>query len=407
MPFRILSLDGGGIRGVVAAKILSLIEKQIEQPLNEYFNLITGTSTGSILAAAIATGIKSEDIVKLYKQKSSIIFPYQSRFSLKRIRLLFKHGISAPKYSNQGLIKVLKEHFRNKGIAAVYPVPYPDSNPQSHIPTGSLLIIAYDTIERKPIIFKSWSSDKNYGNIPLWEACVSSASAPTYFPAHKLKKIIKGKVYKGSIDAIYLDENTSCANEIYTNALVTITSGYGSGQTRQIKKYIGRSRKAIIDKAWKEIPNKNSTYSIETIFSAIDGGVTANNPSACAVAEALRSGYALDDITVLSIGTGDRTRIIPFEKAHHWGLIQWAQPLIGVALDGSADVCEYVTSQIIQSRQLRLQFKLDRELTGKRLSDDIDDISEENINNLIEAAQTYLRKPKVERSLNEFLEKNK
>ena len=385
MPFRILSLDGGGIRGVVAAKMLSLIERQIEQPLNEYFDLITGTSTGSILATAIATGRSSEEIVELYRQKSSIIFPYQSRFSLKRIKLIFQHGISAPKYSDRGLIQVLKDIF---GETTIFDIPSP-----------LLLIVAYDTIERKPIIFKSWRQDKGYGNIPLWETCVSSASAPTYFPAHKLEK--------ASIDTIYLDENTSSANDIYTNAIVKITSGPGSGQVRTIKKYIGRTRKAVIDKVWKQIPNKTSTYSIKTIFSAIDGGVTANNPSACAVAEALRLGYSLNEITVLSIGTGDRTRIIPFEQVRHWGLIQWAQPLIGVALDGSADVCEYITNQMVKSQQLRLQFKLDRELTGKRLSDDIDDVSKENINNLIEATVVYLQQPKIEKSLKEFLEKNK
>ncbi|MEO0969847.1 MAG: patatin-like phospholipase family protein, partial [Cyanobacteria bacterium J06639_18] len=76
MPFRILSLDGGGIRGIVTAQILSLIEKQIDQPLNEYFDLIAGTSTGSILAAAIATGIRSEKIVEFYRENSSLIFPY-------------------------------------------------------------------------------------------------------------------------------------------------------------------------------------------------------------------------------------------------------------------------------------------------------------------------------------------
>jgi patatin-like phospholipase/acyl hydrolase len=234
MPFRILSLDGGGIRGLVAAKILATIEKQIQQPLNKYFNLISGTSTGSILAAAVATGSRSEKIVELYKQKSSVIFPYKSRFSLQRIPLLIKYGLS--------------------------------------------------------------------------------------------------------------------------------------------------------------------------IYSAIDGGVAANNPSACAVAEALRLGYKVEEITVLSIGTGDRTRIIPFEKAQGWGLIEWAQPLIGVLLEASSDIYEYITNQVMHQRVLRLQFKLDRELTGKRLSDDIDDVSEENINNLIEAAEVYINQPYVQSALQQFLE---
>lgn len=55
LTYRILSLDGGGIRGVIAAVILAEVEKQLNIPLNQYFDLIAGTSTGSILAAAIAT----------------------------------------------------------------------------------------------------------------------------------------------------------------------------------------------------------------------------------------------------------------------------------------------------------------------------------------------------------------
>jgi hypothetical protein len=55
-------------------------------------------------------------------------------------------------------------------------------------------------------------------------------------------------------------------------------------------------------------------------------------------------------------------RIIPFEKAESWGLIQWAQPLIGVLFDASSDIYEYITNQIMDNHVLRLQFKLDRQL---------------------------------------------
>ena len=61
MPFRILGLDGGGVKGIIAAKMLANIEKRIYKPLNEYFDLIVGTSTGSIVAAAIATGRNSDN----------------------------------------------------------------------------------------------------------------------------------------------------------------------------------------------------------------------------------------------------------------------------------------------------------------------------------------------------------
>lgn len=392
MPFRILSLDGGGVRGVIGAKILAEIEQQVNQPLNEYFNLIAGTSTGAILGATIAKGCRSEEIVQFYKQNGRRLFPYQKRFSLQRIPLLLKYGFSAPKYSDKGLIQVLQEICGETKLRDVA--------------SPLLLIVSYDTIEREPIIFKSWRQDKGYGNVPLWEACVCSASAPTYFPAHQLDKRIDGKVQKATGNSITLDEEASSTIDIYKDTLLSITSGTGTGQSRTIARYGGANRQALVDASWTEIPDETSTYSIQTMYSAIDGAVAANNPSSCAVAEALRLGHSLEEITVLSIGTGDATRVIPFEKVQQWGLLQWAQPIVDILFDASADVYEYITSQILDQRHLRLQFKLDRELTGKRLSDDIDDVSEENINNLIEAADVYIKQPEIQALLQKFLQIN-
>jgi uncharacterized protein len=392
MTFRILSLDGGGIRGLVSALMLTEIEKKIDQPLNQYFNLIAGTSTGSILAAAIATGLISQEIVELYQQQSRVIFPYPTRWTTQRLPLLVQYGLSAPKYSDTGLIQVLKRTFNETRLFDI-------SSPL-------LLIVSYDTIEREPIIFKSWCYEHDYGNVPLWEVCVCSASAPSYFPAHRLIRQVKGKIQDGYTEVIELDKNASSANNIYQNMKITITDGMGSGQVRTIKEYIGENRQAIVSPGWDKIPNKTSSYTIESIYSAIDGGVAANNPSTCAIAEALKLGYGLEEIKVLSIGTGDRTRVIPYEKARSWGLIEWAQPLVGILFDGSSDIYEYITNQMIHQRLLRLQFKLDRELIGKRLSDDIDDVSEENINNLIEAARVYMKQPQIQKSIAEFLQIN-
>ncbi|MEM6751586.1 MAG: patatin-like phospholipase family protein, partial [Cyanobacteria bacterium P01_C01_bin.38] len=345
MPFRILSLDGGGVRGIVAAKMLADIEKRINRPLNQYFDLIVGTSTGSIVAGGIATGRSCEDIVEFFRNKSSIIFPYQGLFSPQRFPLLLKYGISAPKYSDNNLIQVLQGVFGETRLFDIATSP-------------RLLVISYDTIERNPIIFKSWRPDKPYGNVPLWEVCVSSASAPTYFPAHKLDKRVIGNVKDASINTIIFSENESTVDGVYENAEIRITDGKGSGQVRVIKNYIGSIRKAMLNRAWDRIPDKTSTYSIKTIYSAIDGGVAANNPSSCGIAEALRVGYSPKEISVLSIGTGDRTRIIPYEKARTWGLFEWAQPIISVLFDGSSDIYEYISKQILHEQLVRLQFNL-------------------------------------------------
>ncbi len=308
MSYRILSLDGGGIRGIISAVILAEVEKLINQPLNKYFDLIAGTSTGSLLATAIATGSTSQEIIRLYQEKGKNIFPYQSRFSLKRLKLLFKYGISAPKFSDQGLIEVMQEQFGTV-------------NKLSDIPDFlKLLIISYDTLARKPIVFKSWK--EKYGDVCLWEACVCSASAPTYFPAHLLN--IQGRSY-----------------------------------------------------------------------SAIDGGMGATNPSACAIAEAIRLQHPIEEISVLSIGTGDASRPIPWKKAGFWGLVNWGWEgrLIEVMFDASSDIHNYITRQVMSEpdietdrhcgRYLRLEPKLEL--------DQIDNASTEHINGLMDLTRQYLQ----------------
>ncbi|MFB2835230.1 CBASS cGAMP-activated phospholipase [Floridanema evergladense] len=307
MSFRILSLDGGGIRGVIEAVILAEVEKIVKKPLNQYFDLIAGTSTGSILASAIALGRSSEQIIQLYRSKGKIIFPYTSLFSLQRLSLILKYGLSAPKYSGRGLIEVLQSEFGNTKLG--------------DIKSPRLLITAYDTLDREFIVFKNWQTYKPWINTPLWEVCVSSSSAPTFFPAHLLT-------------------------------------------------------------------TESKTYSL------IDGGIGANNPSACAVAEALRLENPIKDIAVLSIGTGDMTQPIPFTKVRSWGLIQWIWQgrLIEVLMDASADVNDYISREVMSppemgneasSRYFRLQPKI--------IIDVIDDVSDENINRLITATEIYLQ----------------
>lgn len=310
MPFRILSLDGGGIRGVIGAVILREIEKLVNQPLNQYFNLIAGTSTGSILAAAIATGRKSEDILRLYRQRGKTIFPYTNLFSAQRLPLMLKYGFSAPKFSDEGLIQALQAEFGKTKL--------------SEINTPLLLITAYNTTDREFIVFKSWQKYKSWVNSPLWELCVCSSSAPTYFPAHLLKTEDKD-------------------------------------------------------------------------YSVIDGGVGANNPSACAFAEALRLNNPISDISILSIGTGDSTTPITYDKVRAWGVGQWIWQgrLIDVLFDASSDVNDYITRQFMSPpdiedkgtpRYLRLQPAIKK--------DAIDDASEENIDRLVALAEQYMEQNK-------------
>ena len=75
--FRILSIDGGGIRGVYPAVLLAGLEQRYldGQPLARYFDLITGTSTGGIIALGLGAGLRAEDISRLYVERGDEIFP--------------------------------------------------------------------------------------------------------------------------------------------------------------------------------------------------------------------------------------------------------------------------------------------------------------------------------------------
>ena len=75
--FRILALDGGGIRGVFPASLLAGLEEQYldEQPLARYFDLIAGTSTGGIIALGLGAGLRAVDVQRMYVERGDTIFP--------------------------------------------------------------------------------------------------------------------------------------------------------------------------------------------------------------------------------------------------------------------------------------------------------------------------------------------
>ena len=91
-PFYILSIDGGGIRGIVPAHILHKIETILDFNLLEMFEMIAGTSTGSIVAAAVATCKKMETILDLYKKHGCVIF--KRKWTRKSGMLTSKYAFS-------------------------------------------------------------------------------------------------------------------------------------------------------------------------------------------------------------------------------------------------------------------------------------------------------------------------
>jgi len=171
-PFRILSIDGGGIRGIYPAHVLQCIEERLQINLFDTFDMIAGTSTGSIIAAGVATGVPAADIVAMYKEHGAGIFRKKRFFwpgkKLKNIQPMFDSV-----YDSQYLENVLTEVFQDKRLGAI---KKPLLIPSTDIGNGCVHVLK-----------SGYSEDFTRDNTVLVkDAVLASCSAPTYFDPHKL-----------------------------------------------------------------------------------------------------------------------------------------------------------------------------------------------------------------------------
>ncbi|MCK1345717.1 patatin-like phospholipase family protein [Bradyrhizobium sp. 193] len=103
--YKILSIDGGGIRGVFPAALLAKLEDHLRSPVGSYFDLIAGTSTGGIIAIALGLGLSAKDILKLYEERGPAIFDQQHGLVGNFVRQRLRGAMHwfGTKYSSQSL----------------------------------------------------------------------------------------------------------------------------------------------------------------------------------------------------------------------------------------------------------------------------------------------------------------
>jgi len=262
--YRILSLDGGGIRGLLASRLLERIEAQRPGWLATA-DLLAGTSTGAILAAGLAAGLEPAAVSRIYAERGREVFD-ETIWDLTDVDRLVRAD-----YRNEGLEMVLAQTFgartlgdleRNVVIAAF------------DLDSGA---VTKDGVRSwKPKFFHNFeepgSSDRDQRVV---DVLMRSCAAPTYFP-----------VYQGFVD----------------------------------------------------------------------GGVVANNPSMCALAQALHGdtgGQHASYVALLSVGTGANPRHLDTQSGD-WGYAQWLKPLIEIVLDGGSGIADYECRQILGKRYHRL-----------------------------------------------------
>ncbi len=203
---RILALDGGGIRGALTLGFLeqieALVRKQHNNPsmlLSDYFDLIIGTSTGSIIATGLALGMTVEEIKAKYLELGGKIFKKKRKPWLKDFGLGFRYFLAA-NYDERPLEEELKKTFSNENNE-------PHHLGSDAIRTG-LCIVAKRADTFSTWLFHNNPKAKFYDmnkQLALWELVRASSAAPTYF------KPVKIHVDKSEIGA-FVDGGVSSAN---------------------------------------------------------------------------------------------------------------------------------------------------------------------------------------------------
>jgi len=330
--FRMLSIDGGGIRGLIPAMLLEKLESVTGKTIPQLFDVVAGTSTGGILALALTLRdelapdrpkFRAADMVKLYREHGSKIFAKPKFWAkldsvvgrLPGVREIGRalgiprdedlHDLFAPKYGEEGRRDVLQAHF---GGALL-------KNALTRV-----FVTSYETELRIPVFFVSRptdEADEEYyealcGDVPIVDAAMATSAAPTYFPPH-------------------------------------------------------------------QVPMPRRPYSL------IDGGVFANNPAGLARSFMKDAGHESE--LVVSLGTGSMQVPYRYDDIKNWGAIYWASPALKMMFDGQTESVALALRRTVgQDAYFRVQG-----LLGKgHVSDDMDDVTPENIQRMQELARNLI-----------------
>lgn len=240
--FTILAIDGGGIRGLIPAKVLTELERELkiqnpEKPLYEYFDLICGTSTGAILSIAIALGIPAKNLVGFYKEHAQVIFP---RWYLKVL----------PRKSRAILTSIYSNKILRRKLREIYSEANGGRSPLILDLKTNVCIPVFNGNDGQINVIKTKHCDeynRDY-KLPAHEVALSSASAPVYFPPHTFSfsneygegvnvNMIDGGIYANNPSLIGIFEATEKLSYDFTDIRL-LSLGTGKG-------------KHIIKRSWK------------------------------------------------------------------------------------------------------------------------------------------------------------
>lgn len=300
---RVLSIDGGGIRGIIPGQILVTLEKLLQKHSNrkdariaDYFDLIAGTSTGGILSIIHLCPdhnnpgkpkFTAYDAVRLYSEHGASIFKTST---LQRFISLF--GLIGGKYDSKNFESLLHDYLGDTKLSELL---------------KPCLITAYDVRTHSAIFFNKMNAvNANRRDFFLRDLARATSATPTYFPAANIHSIAS----------------------MQSNSYKTTTQAPAFIPT-------------ILSKSTR----------ISSDYSLIDGGVFANNPTLCAYAEAtkLHGNPCTEDMLILSLGTGAFKPVPKNQNTPNWGILQWAVPLFDIMMSGVSETVDYQINSLYKS----------------------------------------------------------
>ncbi|CAD6245522.1 unnamed protein product [Miscanthus lutarioriparius] len=337
----VLSIDGGGVRGIIPATILAFLEEKLQEldgpdaRIANYFDVVAGTSTGGLLTAMLtAPGqngrplFDAKDLAQFYIDHSPKIFP-QKNWILSKIAGTLRM-VRGPKYDGKYLHALLRQYLGDMRLDRAL---------------TNVVIPTFDIAFLQPTIFSSFEAINDVSKDALLsDVCISTSAAPTYLPGHQFET----KDKDGKPRAFNLIDGGVAANNPTLLAMTHVS-------------------KQILLGNQDFFPIKPADYG---------------------------------KFMVLSLGTGSAKVEEKFDavQCSKWGILGWlynkgATPIIDSFSQASSDLVDIHASVLFQALHcsksyLRIQ---DDELKGETASVDVS--TRENLNHLVDVGKALLKKP--------------
>ena len=202
---KIISVDGGGIRGIVPTYILHKIEEEMQEQLTDVVDLVAGTSTGSIVAGAISKGMPMGRLLEFYLNDGSDIFASTIKYKLKTL-----FGLFGSKYDIRPLEEKIKGVFGEMTMKDLH---------------NDFLCTAYNMTKGKPQFFNG----SNFSDTPIYKLITASTAAPTYFQPVDIKgeEYVDGGIFAPNPAMVAFTEAKSRYN-LNAKDILLISMGTGA-----------------------------------------------------------------------------------------------------------------------------------------------------------------------------------